>query len=137
MPASGLAFWPTGSAPTGDKPLRSESALGHSWCAPSETPGEAKLFADGAGGYLAYALGDRLLVKQFQDQPATAAAPGEAEIELYVNPDHSYVEVENQGAYGSIAPGRSVTWKVVWYVRQVSAGASRADLVAFVERTLK
>jgi hypothetical protein len=141
MPATGLAFWPTGSPPTGDAPLLCQSALGHTWCDPRETQGEAKLFADGAGGYLAYALGDRLLVKQFQDQPASAMAPGEAEIELYVNPDHSYIEVENQGAYARIAPGHSVSWKVTWYVRQLPAGLSASpgspDLVAFVAKTLK
>lgn len=149
LPADGLAFWPTGgetggetaSAPRGDKPMASHAELGVTWCSPAETSGEGKLFADGAGGYLAYARGDRVLVKQFQDQPASAAAPGEAEIELYVNPDHSYVEVENQGAYTSIAPGQSVSWRVVWYVRKlpaaVSPSTSHADLVAFVVKTLE
>lgn len=141
MPASGLAFWPTGGAPRGDEPMASTSALGHTWCDPRQTEGEGKLFADGAGGYLAYVVGDRLLVKQFQDQPESAAAPGEAEIELYVNPDHRYVEVENQGAYSSIAPGQTVRWKVAWYVRKLPAGisvsAGNADLVAFVVKTLE
>jgi hypothetical protein len=86
-------------------------------------------------------VGDRLLLKAFQDQPASAAAPGEAEIELYVNADHSYIEVENQGAYASIAPGQTVSWRVVWYARQLPAGAARAggraDLIAFVQKTLE
>jgi hypothetical protein len=141
MPATGLAFWPTGSAPTGPQPMVSEAAQGHTWCDPTKTEGEGKLFADGAGGYLAYVVGDRLLIKQFQDQPASAAAPEEAEIELYVNPDHSYVEVENQGAYASIAPGETVRWKVVWYVRKlpsgVTASAGNPDLIAFVAQTLE
>lgn len=141
MPASGLAFWPTGGAPYGDQPLPNQSELGHTWCRPDEAEGEGKLFADGAAGYLAYVLGDRLLLKQFEDVPASAAAPNEAEIELYVNPDHSYVEVENQGRYGSIAPGQTVRWKVIWYVRKLPVGmtasASRADLVAFVQKTLE
>lgn len=141
MPAAGLAFWPTGNAPWGPQPMASQAALGHSWCDPTQTTGEGKLFADGAGGYLAYVVGDRLLVKQFEDQPVTAAAPGEAEIELYVNPDHSYVEVENQGAYRSIAPGETVRWQVVWYVRQLPPGVTpsvgNADLVAFVAQTLE
>lgn len=141
MPATGLAFWPTGGEPFGETPLASTSALGHTWCDPAQTEGEAKLFADGAGGYVAYLLGDRLLVKRFQDQPATAAAPGEAEVELYVNPDHSYVEVEHQGAYASIPPGATVTWKVSWYVRRLPAGVGStpgsSDLVAFVAKTLE
>jgi hypothetical protein len=141
MPAAGLAFWPTGSAPTGPQPMVSQAALGHTWCDPTQTEGEGKLFADGAGGYLAYVVGDRLLVKQFQDQPVSAAAPGEAEIELYVNPDHSYVEVENQGAYASIAPGETVRWQVVWYARKLPPGVTPSvgnpDLVAFVAQTLE
>lgn len=141
MPANGLAFWPTGGAPSGPQPMVSQAALGHTWCDPSRTEGEGKLFADGAGGYLAYVVGDRLLVKQFQDQPASAAAPGEAEIELYVNPDHSYVEVENQGAYGSLTPGETVRWQVTWYVRKLPSGvtpsAGNPDLVAFVAQTLE
>lgn len=141
MPATGLGFWPTGGAPYGSQPLKSQTGQGHTWCDPTQTEGEGKLFADGAGGYLAYLVGDRLLIKQFQDQPASAAAPNEAEIELYVNPDHSYLEVENQGAYVSIAPGATVRWKVVWYVRKLPPGvvptAGNPDLVAFVAQTLE
>jgi len=141
MPADGLAFWPTGGTPFGSTPMPTDAAQGHTWCDPSKTDGEGKLFADGAGGYLAYLVGDRLLVKAFEDQPASAAAPDEEEIELYVNPDHSYVEVENQGAYASIAPGQTVSWQVVWYVRRLpadlAASKGRADLVAFVMKTLE
>jgi len=140
LPATGLAFWPTGGEPFGETPLATDAALGHTWCDPTLTEGEAKVFADGAGGYLAYLLGDRLLLKQFEDQPATAAAPAEAEIELYVNVGHDYLELENQGAYVTLAPNETVTWRVVWYVRRLAgapASASRADLVAFVAKTLE
>jgi hypothetical protein len=141
MPATGLAFWPTGGAPYGDQPLATETAHGQTWCAPSKTSGEGKVFADGTGGYLAYAVGSHILIKQFADTPPSQAAPGEAEIELYVNADHGYFEVENQGAYSSIAPGATVTWRVTWYTRRlppgVSAAAPHADLVAFVAKTLQ
>lgn len=141
MPATGIAFWPTGGAPWGDKPMATQAAAGHTWCDPRQTEGEAKVFADGAGGFLAYVLGDRILIKQFQDQPASAAAPSEAEVELYVNPAHDYIEVENQGAYASIAPGATTTWRVVWYVRKLPTGlqatVGNADLVAFVTKTLE
>lgn len=141
MPATGLAFWPTGGEPFGSQPMVSQAAIGHTWCDPSATEGEGKLFADGAGGFLAYVVGDRLLIKQFQDMPASAAAPNEAEIELYVNPDHDYVEVENQGRYVTIAPGETVSWKVTWFVRKLPPGvavtAGNPDLVAFVAQTLE
>ncbi len=141
MPATGLAFWPTGGEPFGPQPMVSQAAAGHTWCDPSKTDGEGKLFADGAGGYLAYAVGDRLLIKQFPDQLASAMAPNEAEIELYVNPDHSYMEVEQQGAYASIGPGQTARWKVSWYVRKLPAGVvpsvGNPDLIAFVAETLE
>jgi Domain of unknown function (DUF4380) len=141
VPATGLAFWPTAGAPFGDTPIFNQPAQGHTWADPTQTQGEAKLFADGSGGYLAYVLGDRLLVKQFHDQPKSAAAPNEAEIELYVNADHTYVEVENQGAYKSLAPGETTTWKVTWYARQLPAGVTatlgNADLIAFTVKTLE
>jgi hypothetical protein len=141
MPVQGLAFWPTGGAPFGDSPMVSHQALGHTWCQPADTEGEGKLFADGSGGYLAYATGGSILIKQFEDLPMSAAAPGEAEVEIYVNAAHSYVEVENQGSYASIDPAGSVRWKVTWYVRRLPAGLTpsvgNADLVAFVTETLK
>ncbi len=140
LPATGLAFWPSGGEPFGAGPLATDSALGHTWCDPTLTEGEAKVFADGAGGYLAYLLGDRLLIKQFEDQPASAAAPGEAEVELYVDPGHDYLELENQGAYTTPAPDETLSWRVTWSVRQLPADASRAareDLVAFVAKTLE
>ncbi len=141
MPATGLAFWPTGGEPSGQQPMVSEGAAGHTWCNPAKTAGEGKLFADGTGGHLAYVVGDRVLIKQFQDQSPSAMAPNEAEIELYVNPDHSYVEVEQQGAYANIAPGQTLRWQVRWYVRKLPTGVvpsiGNQDLVAFVAETLE
>lgn len=141
MPATGLAFWPTGGEPSGLQPMVSQAAAAHTWCDPVRTAGEGKLFADGVGGYLAYVVGDRLLIKQFQDQSPSAMAPNEAEIELYVNPDHSYIEVEQQGAYASIAPGQSLRWQVTWYVRKLPTGVvpriGNQDLIAFVAETLE
>lgn len=142
MPATGLAFWPTGGTPFGERPMVTESAHGHTWCDPTKTEGEGKVYADGGGGgYLAYAVGGYLLVKRFSDVAASDAAPAEAEIELYVNADHDYVEVENQGAYVSIAAGATLTWRVTWYARKLPPGmnatAPHADLVAFVTQTLQ
>jgi len=142
VPATGIAFWPSGGAPSGPAPLlATEAVAGHTWCTPSATPGVAKVFADGMGGWLAYVFGDNLLIKQFQDEPASKAAAGEAEVEIYVNAAHTYVEVEQQGAFASIPPGASVPWKVTWYARKLPAGLTATvgnpDLVAFVTQTLQ
>jgi len=71
---------------------------------------DQKLFADGREGWIAHVDGDLLLVKSFADTLPAQAAPGEAEIEIYANAGHTYVEVENQGAYVSLAPGAATTW---------------------------
>ena len=139
----GVTFWPTGAAPFkgAQALLGSQEIGGVTWVDVSSTAVEAKLMADGNGGWLAHVSGTAALLKKFQDQPATAAAPNEAEVEVYVNPTHSYVEVENQGGYGTIAAGASVTWKMTWYARQVPAGTDTAvgsvDLVAFAIQTLQ
>ena len=94
--ATGVTFWPTGSTPTpGKQPLlESHDQAGHTWIDIAALPAdEAKLLADGAGGWLAHVAGDSILIKQFQDLPAASAAPGEAEIEVFINTDHTYVEI--------------------------------------------
>ena len=42
--------------------------------------------------------------------------PGEAEIEIYAHGDkaHPYIEVEQQGAYQTLAAGQSSSWTVQW-----------------------
>jgi len=49
-------------------------------------------------------------------------APEEGEIELYANPDKSYIEIEQQGEYTTLIPGQSLTWEVKWYLRKLPKG---------------
>jgi hypothetical protein len=100
-----------------------------------------KTFADGAG-WLAHVDGDRLLVQAFPDVPPGAAAPGEAEVELYADPSHTYVEIEPQGSIQTLEPGRSSeAWAVRWWLRQLPkelrAESGNAELVAFVEALIR
>ncbi|MBQ6204458.1 MAG: hypothetical protein IJK46_10255 [Prevotella sp.] len=41
-------------------------------------------------------------------------APGEAEIQVYVNRGKSYIELESQGAYVTLTPGSQLSWTVRW-----------------------
>jgi hypothetical protein len=91
---------------------------------------------------MAHVKNDRLLVKKFPDVPVDAYAPGEAEIELYANPDGSYIEIEQQGAYTTLAPGSSITYEVVFYTRKlsqalVSTERGNAGLVKTVNEIIK
>lgn len=79
--------------------------------------GDQKAFADGLG-WVAHVAGDLLMVKQYPDVAPGAAAPGEAEVELYTGP-WPYVEIEPQGAYQALTPGASLSWTVRWSLRKL------------------
>ncbi len=74
-----------------------------------------KINADGKG-WLAYANNGLLLVKQFTDLDASQPAPGEAEVQVYVNRGSTYIELESQGAYTALNPGQQLSWTVCWYL---------------------
>ncbi len=86
---------------------------------PSDVP---KLMHDGAEGWLAQVNGGLLLIKKFVDVSVAKTAPGEGEIEFYANPDKSYIEIEQQGEYTSLEPGKSLNWEVKWYLRKLPEG---------------
>lgn len=141
VPPGGLSLFPTG---TGASPLCPPStlavreALGVTWYPfdAAAVTDHQKLFADGREGWLAHVDGDALLVKTFAVVPRDAHAPGEAQIEIYATPDHTYVEVEVQGAYETIAPDAGLAWRVVWLVRRLPPTLSRdigsAPLLDFI-----
>jgi len=143
--AGGLTFFPMGegSPKKGTQDLLTlQMAGGAAWFAydAASIPQEQKVFADGAEGWIAHVEDDVLLVKSFGDTPPSEAAPGESEIELYADGAHTYVEVENQGAYASIAPGATATWTVRWYLHKLDATVSvkvgSADLLSVVRSLL-
>ena len=92
-----------------------EKANGASWYKTDEAQQNRKVNAD-ARGWLAYAADGLLLVKRFQDLKNNEPAPGEAEVQVYVNRGKSYIELESQGAYTLLQPGESLQWTVRWYL---------------------
>ncbi len=103
--------------------------------------GDRKVFADGHEGWIAHVDGELLLVKEFRDTPLAQAAPGEAEIEIYADAGHTYVEVENQGPYTHLAPGSNLRWTVRWFLRKldpsVKAQVGSAALLGVVRALVK
>lgn len=134
----GLTFYPSGEGSFAPSNLNVHDEAGVTWFDydRSKITGHQKLFADGRDGWIAHVDGDALLVKTFSPVPRASHAPGEAQIEIYANPIHTYIEVEVQGAYETIAPGAALVWKVVWLVRHVPADlpvrAGSAPLLAHV-----
>ncbi|MBR5654953.1 MAG: hypothetical protein IKX22_12855 [Prevotella sp.] len=93
--------------------LSFEAKDGAVWYRSDEAPQNRKINADGKG-WLAYCSNGLLMVKQFEDLTPTQPAPGEAEIQVYVNMRKTYIELESQGAYTTLEPGGQLHWTVRW-----------------------
>ncbi len=103
--------------------------------------------ADGTSGWLAHADADWVVIRKFADTPASMAATGEAEIEVYMNnPGNTsnstpYMEVEIQGPYGAVGMGQMVDWTVTWFIRKLPSGvtatAGSQALVDFVKSVIE
>jgi Domain of unknown function (DUF4380) len=115
----GLTFYPSGEGSFPPSNLGVRDALGATWYDYDKAAitDHQKHFADGREGWLAHVDQGALLVKTFLAVPRAAHAPGEAQIEIYASPAHTYVEVEAQGAYETVAPGGALSWQVVWLAR--------------------
>ena len=109
------SIWPAGL-------MTFQAAEGAAWYTPDEAPSNRKVNAD-ARGWLAYSADGLLLVKQFADLKPGEPAPGEAEVQVYVNRGRSYIELESQGAYTLLQPGASLSWTVRWLLRPISVEA--------------
>jgi hypothetical protein len=126
----GITFFPTGGATYdyGNKSLSTMQAAGMTWFAydAAAIVTDCKLFADGNDGFLAHLDGDAVLVKKFTDVPDGQHAPKEGEIEIYANRGHTYIEIENQGAYAPLAPNATATWTIRWTLRKIPADVERS-----------
>ena len=141
--AGGLAFFGPGSGPVTYAPNTAstftvDEMAGALWYASGPVSHDSKAFADGTG-WLAQVTPERLLyLVSYPDFQPAAAAPGEAEIELFTN--GSYVEVEQQGSLAALRPGGGLTWTVRWKLRRVPGGttvaAGDADLLSFATAAL-
>ncbi len=135
----GLTFYPSGDVTSSHSALKLEPKQGVTFFAhdPASMKQNQKSFADGLEGFLAHVDHQLLFVKVFPDVPPNGAAPGEAEIELYVDGAGKFVEVEQQGAYVEIPAGGSSSWRVRWLLERVPKELVAAGNLALVERARK
>jgi hypothetical protein len=122
----GLTFFPTGKGSKTGKlvPLIKDS-IGITWFLYDSTliPAEnAKLMSDGAEGWMAQINNGIIHIKKWDDVALEKNAPGEGEFEIYANPDKSYIEIEPQGPYTELAPGKSSSWEVKWFLKPLPEG---------------
>ena len=126
--------------PAGLMPFK--AAHGAVWYQSDETFQNRKINANGKGWYAYYSKG-LLLLKKFPDLPSpsqgsqeAAPAPGEAEIQVYVNRGKTFIELESQGAYTTLKPHERLDWTVRWYLLPVEADVPSKDLMETVKTIL-
>ena len=74
-----------------------------------------KINVDGKG-WLNFRDKGLVLTQRFPDIAQDVAAPGEAEIQVYIDARKSFVEIEAQGPYTELKPGEMLDWTVRWYL---------------------
>jgi hypothetical protein len=124
-----------GITPAGLMPFK--AGHGAVWYQPDEAGENRKINADGKG-WLAYFNHGLLLLKTFDDLKPSQPAPGEAEIQVYVNRGKTHIELESQGACTTLKPHEELSWTVRWYLLPVEADATpSAALVKAVSAHLR
>ncbi len=127
FPGGGTTFFPIGLDTIGgttEMLAIIRDTLGTKWYVFDSTKtlsGTPKFWVDGTGGWYAHVDKNRVLfVKKFIDTPPSKKAPvKESEVELYVQNNKTYQEMELQGPFGAIAAGDSITWNVKWLIRKL------------------
>jgi hypothetical protein len=140
VPRGGIVFFPVDSSLT-PGPLTVTQTTGVAWFddAPktATSPEGAKCAADGKG-WTAYVLGGNLFLKKFTDQPASAQAPDEGEVDVY--PGDGFLEFEVQGPYTQIAAAGKLAWSMQWRIVKVpstvTVAVNSATLLDFVQQQL-
>jgi hypothetical protein len=129
VPTGGLAFFPKGSEQDLPKSnnripiLAIQDSIGIIWYPyDSSLLYPQKIFMDGSEGWMAYVHNSVIFIKKFPVIKSDQTAPGEKNVELYVNKEKTYLELENQGAYEKLITGDSLLYEVKWYARRLPAG---------------
>jgi len=120
VPCGGLVFFPDGGvAKVPDSSLKPDFQKdGINWIQVDKKPipENHKLFSSAIEGWVAYALNGLLFIKQFPDTKPEKYSPEQGEVEIYVNKDKSYIEIENQGDNQQLLPGESLSYDENWYL---------------------
>lgn len=135
VPGEGTVFFDcplSGITPEGLMPFKEEFKA--SWLTFDVEKENRKINADGKG-WLAYVNNGLMMVKKFPDITPDQPAPEEAEIQVYINANSTYVELESQGAYTELKPGESFDWTVRWYL--VPVGDEQAPSKALLKKAKK
>ena len=116
----GLSFFPIGEGgrlpPSALQPLLEQEGICWYAYAPALLELGRKLFALGREGWIAHVAAHQrqLFVKTFPVTAEDALPPEQGAVEIWGHDDALYVELENHGAYRTLAPGESLGYPVHW-----------------------
>jgi hypothetical protein len=125
VPSGGICFFPSDSLtqlPSSN--LKSTySTNGTIWFKFDEklVDTNQKLFQGGRLGWLAHVNNGLLFVKQFPDITMNEVAPGQGEVEIFADEYHTYIELENHGAYSVLKPGECLHYPTIWHLKYLDA----------------
>ena len=144
VPCGGLVFFPDGGkGKVPDSNLKPDLQKdGIKWVSINKNPipNHQKLFSTGGEGWMAYAFDGCLFIKQFPDIQPENYSPQQGEVEIYINKEKSYTELENQGAYRLLQPGESIEYIVNWYLapipETVKIEVGSQELVSFARKQM-
>jgi hypothetical protein len=144
VPVGGIAFYPDSGGVTGVLAPKFEKIVNLQWINYTGATlggGTNKMFGNSKEGWLAWINSDSsVFIKKFKNIQKNEAATGENEVEIYYNGPGTYYEIENQGAYKSIAAGDSLKWTVKWYLRKLPADVDNSKgslaLANFVRKAI-
>jgi hypothetical protein len=145
VPCGGIALFPDGGSGKlpGSNLKPGIIKDGVKWISSGKNPipDHQKLFSTAREGWLAYALNGILFVKKFPDTVPENYSPQQGEVEIYINKDKTYTELENQGEYCLLKPRESLNYTVVWYLQPIpetiKIEEGNAELVSFIRQQLK
>lgn len=143
VPAEGLAFFPvdTATAQTSTKFEVNKGADVVWFDFNKDTLNEVKFINNGNEGWVANLVDNYLFIQKFDDVSTDKIAPSEGDVEVYIAPGKTYVELEPQGEYQSIPAGGSIDWTVFWMVKEIDAAedtfVGSQSLVDLVRQVVK
>ena len=146
MSKGGLVFFPKGLTPPKAKSFdpipysESNNILWYKIKKDEELNNHLLSVSDGSEGWLAYAFDGYIFIKSFEDVLPENQAPGEGELPIYIDSKSQNVEIEVQGPYTNIQPGKELRWKMKWFVREIPGNVKvetgNKELIEFVRSVI-
>lgn len=96
-----------------------------------------KLFNTAGGGWMAHYYKNSLFVKCFPDIQVSEIPPEQGEVEIYVAPEGTYIELENHGQYVTLAPDEFVEYNQKWFLISLKQEKNEEELLRIVRKLNK